>query len=144
MLEMRRKGRTVFAVLMLVVLSAFAVVAPATAFAKGQSAHHGGGEASLALPDLGSVTFVGGINGHTLLLFVRSAKVVHGYPPPTAGPGTPSIGSATSKERKFVREKIIHYIRAGYPTHHFIAEHAAYLARGWAWIADASQEPCVS
>jgi len=69
MLEMRRKGRTVFAVLMLVVLSAFAVVAPATAFAKGQSAHHGGGEASLALPDLGSVTFVGGINGHTLLLF---------------------------------------------------------------------------
>jgi len=69
MLEMRSKGRTVLAVLLLVVLPAFAVVAPATAFAKGESAHHGGGEASLALPDLGSVTFVGGINGHTLLLF---------------------------------------------------------------------------
>lgn len=30
--------------------------------------HHGGGEASLVLPDVGSVTFVGGIDGHSLLL----------------------------------------------------------------------------
>ncbi|TMQ51486.1 MAG: sodium-translocating pyrophosphatase [Candidatus Eisenbacteria bacterium] len=64
---MTSKGRTVLAVLTLAALSVFAVIAPATAFAKG--AHHGGGEASLALPNLGSVTFAGGINGHTLLLF---------------------------------------------------------------------------
>src|SRR2546425_641381 len=67
MLGMTSKGRTVLAVLTLAALSVFAVIAPATAFAKG--AHHGGGEASLALPNLGSVTFAGGINGHTLLLF---------------------------------------------------------------------------
>ena len=30
-------------------------------------AHHGGGEASLVLPDLGSVSFLGGIPGSTLL-----------------------------------------------------------------------------
>ena len=28
----------------------------------------GGGEANLKLPDLSSATFLGGINGHTLLL----------------------------------------------------------------------------
>src|SRR5262245_19395487 len=31
--------------------------------------HHGGGEANLRLPDLNTVTFAGGINGHNLLLF---------------------------------------------------------------------------
>ncbi|HEU4333802.1 MAG TPA: sodium-translocating pyrophosphatase [Candidatus Eisenbacteria bacterium] len=31
--------------------------------------HHGGGEANLKLPDLKSVTFAGGIDGHSLLLF---------------------------------------------------------------------------
>jgi K(+)-stimulated pyrophosphate-energized sodium pump len=31
-------------------------------------AHKGGGEASLVLPDLSTVSFLGGINGHTLLL----------------------------------------------------------------------------
>jgi K(+)-stimulated pyrophosphate-energized sodium pump len=32
-------------------------------------AHHGGGEAALVLPDLGQSTFLGGINGRTLLLW---------------------------------------------------------------------------
>jgi K(+)-stimulated pyrophosphate-energized sodium pump len=53
------------------ILSAVALVAPfaplATAWAQ-EGGHHGG-EASLVLPDLSSVTFVGGLNGHTLLLF---------------------------------------------------------------------------
>jgi K(+)-stimulated pyrophosphate-energized sodium pump len=31
------------------------------------AAHHGGGEANLVLPDLSSVTFMGGMNGHALL-----------------------------------------------------------------------------
>ena len=31
-------------------------------------AHAPGGEANLVLPDLGSVSFLGGIDGHTLLL----------------------------------------------------------------------------
>ncbi|HET9940672.1 MAG TPA: sodium-translocating pyrophosphatase [Candidatus Eisenbacteria bacterium] len=39
----------------------------ATAWAQ-EGGHHGG-EANLVLPDLSSVTFVGGMNGHTLLLF---------------------------------------------------------------------------
>src|SRR5438552_18711685 len=54
MLEMRNNGRKVLAVLLLLVLAAFAVLAPATALAKGESSHHAGGEASLALPDLSS------------------------------------------------------------------------------------------
>ena len=32
------------------------------------STHHPGGEANLKLPDLSTVSFLGGINGHTLLL----------------------------------------------------------------------------
>ncbi|HKO21049.1 MAG TPA: sodium/proton-translocating pyrophosphatase, partial [Candidatus Eisenbacteria bacterium] len=39
----------------------------ATAWAQ-EGGHHGG-EANLVLPDLSSVTFIGGLNGHTLLLF---------------------------------------------------------------------------
>ena len=44
-----------------------AVLAPA-ALAQEGSAHHGG-EANLTLPDLSTVSFVGGVDGHTLLLF---------------------------------------------------------------------------
>ena len=68
MLGTRNRGRTVLAVLMLAALAAFGVLTPATVFAKGGTAHLGG-EASLALPDLSSVSFAGGINGHSLLLF---------------------------------------------------------------------------
>jgi len=34
----------------------------------GAPVQHGGGEAALVLPDLGRVTFLGGINGRSLLL----------------------------------------------------------------------------
>ena len=44
-----------------------AVLAPAALAQEGQ-AHHGG-EANLTLPDLSTVSFVGGVDGHTLLLF---------------------------------------------------------------------------
>jgi K(+)-stimulated pyrophosphate-energized sodium pump len=37
--------------------------------AEGGPAHHGGGEANLKLPDLRTVTFAGGMDGHTLLIF---------------------------------------------------------------------------
>ncbi|MGH9870315.1 MAG: sodium-translocating pyrophosphatase [Candidatus Polarisedimenticolia bacterium] len=40
----------------------------ALAAEQGAPAHHGGGEASLRLPDLSQVSFLGGIDGHTLLL----------------------------------------------------------------------------
>ena len=43
-------------------------VAPA-ALAQEGATHHGGGEANLVLPDLHSVSFAGGMNGHNLLLF---------------------------------------------------------------------------
>jgi K(+)-stimulated pyrophosphate-energized sodium pump len=82
-------GRNFFAALMLSALLAFtlAAVAPAafaqdaaqssastTAPAAGEttaapSTEHHGGEANLKLPDLSTVTFAGGINGHSLLLF---------------------------------------------------------------------------
>jgi len=39
------------------------------AFAQETEGHHSGGEANLTLPDLHSVTFIGGLNGHTLLTF---------------------------------------------------------------------------
>jgi K(+)-stimulated pyrophosphate-energized sodium pump len=44
-----------------------AVLAP-PALAQEGAAHHGG-EANLTLPDLSTVSFVGGVDGHTLLLF---------------------------------------------------------------------------
>ncbi|MBI4365101.1 MAG: sodium/proton-translocating pyrophosphatase, partial [Candidatus Latescibacteria bacterium] len=44
------------------------VLAPA-ALAQDGGTHHGGGEANLTLPDLGTVSFAGGLDGHTLLLF---------------------------------------------------------------------------
>jgi K(+)-stimulated pyrophosphate-energized sodium pump len=43
-------------------------VAPA-ALAQEGATHHGGGEANLVLPDLHSVPFAGGMDGHNLLLF---------------------------------------------------------------------------
>jgi K(+)-stimulated pyrophosphate-energized sodium pump len=45
-----------------------AVRAP-VAWAQEAGEHHGGGEANLKLPDLHSVVFSGGLDGHTLLLF---------------------------------------------------------------------------
>ncbi|CAN5751911.1 sodium-translocating pyrophosphatase [soil metagenome] len=56
-----RAGRLL---LTLGVALAFASVGASPAFAQS----HGGGEASLILPDLSSVTFFGGIDGHNLLL----------------------------------------------------------------------------
>jgi K(+)-stimulated pyrophosphate-energized sodium pump len=50
----------------LTLLAALAGLAVSASPALGQS--HAGGEASLILPDLSSVTFFGGINGHNLLL----------------------------------------------------------------------------
>ena len=70
MLGIGTRGRTALVALMLAALTALCVLAPpATVFAKGSGTHHGGGEASLALPDLKTVTFVGGVNGHNLLIF---------------------------------------------------------------------------
>jgi K(+)-stimulated pyrophosphate-energized sodium pump len=70
MLGIGTRGRTVVAALMFAAISVLLVLAPsATAFAKEGGAHHGGGEASLALPDLRTVSFAGGINGHNLLVF---------------------------------------------------------------------------
>src|SRR5260221_288556 len=66
MLGIRTRGRTVLAVVMLAALCVVAVLAPAsTAFAQ----EHQGGEANLALPNLHTVTFAGGLDGHNLLLF---------------------------------------------------------------------------
>ncbi|MEK7315734.1 MAG: sodium-translocating pyrophosphatase, partial [Candidatus Eisenbacteria bacterium] len=46
-----------------------AVTSEVATTAEAGPAHHGGGEANLKLPDLKTVTFAGGIDGHTLLLF---------------------------------------------------------------------------
>jgi K(+)-stimulated pyrophosphate-energized sodium pump len=65
----KRTGVRTRAAWILPVLGALMLIAPiSTALAQGEGAHHGG-EASLTLPDLHSVTFLGGLNGHTLLLF---------------------------------------------------------------------------
>src|SRR6058998_1392853 len=66
----RNRGRGILAVLMvpMLLMMAVAALAPA-ALAKEGAAHHGGGEANLTLPDLHSVTFAGGLNGHALLVF---------------------------------------------------------------------------
>ncbi len=58
----------------LAVLAPLALAQDAAAASEGTvaaegTAHHGGGEANLKLPDLKTVTFAGGIDGHTLLLF---------------------------------------------------------------------------
>src|SRR5215212_8350713 len=53
-----------------VLAALFAGALPLTSlFAQGAApARHTGGEAALVLPDLGQATFLGGINGRTLLL----------------------------------------------------------------------------
>jgi K(+)-stimulated pyrophosphate-energized sodium pump len=68
-------GRTILTTLLVTALCALAVfgaAGPATAqegvHPEAGGAHHGG-EANLTLPDLSTVTFAGGVNGHTLLLF---------------------------------------------------------------------------
>ncbi|HET6646549.1 MAG TPA: hypothetical protein VFH01_04420, partial [Pyrinomonadaceae bacterium] len=61
LLSASRVGRSLVALL---VTLAFASFGASSAFAQS----HGGGEANLILPDLSSVTFFGGINGHNLLL----------------------------------------------------------------------------
>ncbi|HET9251675.1 MAG TPA: sodium-translocating pyrophosphatase [Candidatus Eisenbacteria bacterium] len=71
-------GRTILTTLLVTALCALAAFGPgpgpASALAQegvhpeAGSAHHGG-EANLMLPDLSTVTFAGGMNGHTLLLF---------------------------------------------------------------------------
>jgi K(+)-stimulated pyrophosphate-energized sodium pump len=55
------------ALLAALVLVTGSALAPALAAAEG-TPHHGGGEANLRLPDLSQVSFMGGIDGHTLLL----------------------------------------------------------------------------
>jgi hypothetical protein len=50
-------------------ISATALVATSGALAAGEPESEAGGEAALKLPDLSSVNFVGGINGHKLLLW---------------------------------------------------------------------------
>src|SRR5215510_15838071 len=64
----KTRGRSMLAVLAVAALAALAVITPATTAFAQEGSHHGG-EANLALPDLHTVTFVGGLNGHTLLLF---------------------------------------------------------------------------
>jgi len=61
-------GRTLLAAMPAALLVGLAVLAPA-ALAQEGATHHGGGEANLTLPDLHSVPFVGGMDGHTLLLW---------------------------------------------------------------------------
>ena len=63
---LRRAVPTVLSVLMALVAGSL----PLTALLAQESApaRHAGGEAALVLPDLGSATFLGGIDGRTLLL----------------------------------------------------------------------------
>ncbi len=68
-LRFGRRGRARLAgALLPAALLLIATVAAPAALAAGEGGHHGGGEASLILPDLSSAKFVGGIDGHTLLL----------------------------------------------------------------------------
>jgi K(+)-stimulated pyrophosphate-energized sodium pump len=63
------RGRGVLAALMVPALLMMALLALAPAAMGQEGAAHHGGEANLTLPDLHTVTFAGGLNGHTLLLF---------------------------------------------------------------------------
>jgi K(+)-stimulated pyrophosphate-energized sodium pump len=65
----KSRGRGILALLMVPMLLALALVALAPAAMAQESGGHHGGEANLTLPDLRTVTFAGGLNGHTLLLF---------------------------------------------------------------------------
>jgi K(+)-stimulated pyrophosphate-energized sodium pump len=62
-------ARVALLALIAVALAAAALGGLAPAALAQEAGHHGGGEANLTLPDLKSVTFAGGMNGHTLLLF---------------------------------------------------------------------------
>ena len=55
-------------VLLAAAIAVLAVSGLSPAFAEGAPVHKPGGEANLVLPDLGTVSFLGGIDGHTLLL----------------------------------------------------------------------------
>src|SRR5690348_11345047 len=59
----RSRGGAPVSRLLLAFLVLLALCAPSWA-----QEHHGGGEANLILPNLGQATFLGGINGHTLLM----------------------------------------------------------------------------
>jgi K(+)-stimulated pyrophosphate-energized sodium pump len=64
---MQRNARsTVLSVMASALLALMLLAAPA-AWAQEPAAHHGGGEAALVLPDMGSVNFLGNIPGSTLL-----------------------------------------------------------------------------
>ena len=63
---LRRAVPTVLSVLM--ALAAGSLPLAALLAQEAAPAQHGGGEAALVLPDLGQATFLGGINGRTLLL----------------------------------------------------------------------------
>ena len=65
----KSRERGILALLMVPMLLALALVALAPAAMARESGGHHGGEANLTLPDLRTVTFAGGLNGHTLLLF---------------------------------------------------------------------------
>ena len=62
-----RGARTACSTLLLTVICAGLGIAPAFAQEAAAPAHRPGGEANLVLPDLSQVTFLGGIDGHTLL-----------------------------------------------------------------------------
>ena len=53
---------------LLLVMIAFAILTAAPVFGQEAPAHAAGGEAELVLPDLSQATFLGGINGRTLLM----------------------------------------------------------------------------
>jgi K(+)-stimulated pyrophosphate-energized sodium pump len=79
----RHAGRKLLRALVLGVIASLAILAgPAAAAADPAApAHHGGGEANLKLPDLSTVSFLGGIDGHTLLLgglFICALGLVFG------------------------------------------------------------------
>ena len=62
-----RSVRTACSIITFVVALAGLGVTPALAQEPAAPAHRPGGEANLILPDLSQVTFLGGIDGHTLL-----------------------------------------------------------------------------
>ena len=68
-------GRTILTTLLVTAICALAVFGAAGPAMAQEGVHpeaggaHHGGEANLTLPDLSTVTFAGGVNGHTLLLW---------------------------------------------------------------------------
>jgi K(+)-stimulated pyrophosphate-energized sodium pump len=68
-MRMLRNLRPLLALLPCLLLGPALGGLPTPALAQESGTHHAGGEANLTLPDLSTVTFLGGVNGHTLLLF---------------------------------------------------------------------------